>query len=165
MRVVSKRDLKKFESPSFKLLIMTEAENESTGPNSASSIQLYTRGQKEGQSPVPVVQHQHTYQTQNWLSNFQSISIEWKYIRWCMKWFNVFPKLSPRLKKRKLVQCDVHFQMGMSVWGIPSDYKPRNDSMHGLIALTLNSPFWIFLDFSDSDKHLSWEGNCSIHLG
>lgn len=31
------------------------------------------------------------------------------------------------LKRKKPVLCDLHFSMGMSVWGMLSDYKPLND--------------------------------------
>lgn len=52
------------------------------------------------------------------------------------------------LKMKKLVLCDLHFSMGMCVWGMLSDYKPLNDFffffMCDLIALVFN---FTLLDF------------------
>lgn len=49
------------------------------------------------------------------------------------------------------------FQMGMSAWGMLSNHKPLNDSMHGLIALTLISPFWFFFWISVTEKNICHE--------
>lgn len=89
--------------------------------------------------------------TQNWQP--RNITLE--------KWPDVFPEVKALWQEKG--NCVIYFSMGMSAWGMQSDYKPLNDLMCGLIALIFNVTL---LDFPvTKDEHLSEGGNCSIHLG
>lgn len=70
-----------------------------------------------------------------------------------------WPDVSPEVKAlwQEKGNCVIYFSMGMSAWGMQSDYKPLNDLMCGLIALIFNVTL---LDFPVTEG-----GNCSIHLG
>lgn len=58
------------------------------------------------------------------------------------KWHDVFPEVKALWQEQG--NCVIYFSMGMSAWGMRSDYKPLNDLMCGLIALIFN---FTLLDF------------------